>query len=77
MPSAFRKVQEIVLVNYLEDGSTITGAYYAELMREVRLTVYNREEKLLRGMLFDDSAQSISHRTRQIGQQATSLCFRN
>jgi len=43
MPSAFRKVQEIVLVNYLEDGSTITGAYYAELMREVRLTVYNRE----------------------------------
>ena len=42
----------VIMVDYLEDGRTINGAYYAEELRRLRqVIVRKRRGKLIRGVL--------------------------
>jgi len=53
MVTVFWDAEEIVLVDYLEHGSTITGPYYADLIGKVLAALKeNRRGKLRRGVLF-------------------------
>ena len=53
MATVFWDAEGIVLVDYLEHGSTITGPYYADLIGKVRAALKKkRRGKLRRGVLF-------------------------
>ena len=52
----------IVLVDYLEHGSTITGPYYADLIVRVRAVLKEkRRGKLRRGVLFHQDKNAPAH----------------
>jgi len=56
MTNAFCDDDGIVLIDYLEHGSTTTRAYYAELIRKVHSVLRDtRRGQLRRGVLFYQS----------------------
>ena len=53
MATVFWDAEGIVLIDYLEHGSTITGTYYADLIGKCRAALKEkRRGKLRRGVLF-------------------------
>ena len=53
MATVFWDAKVIVLVDYLEHGSSITGPYYADLIGQVRAALKEKiRRKLRRGVLF-------------------------
>ena len=54
MATVFCGIDGIVLTDSLEHGSTVTGTYYADLVRKIRASlVEKRRGKLHRKVLFD------------------------
>ena len=52
MASVFRYAKGIVFIDYLQKGKTITGEYYAKLLRELRQAIKSkRPGKLTKGVL--------------------------
>jgi len=53
MATVFWDAEGIVLIDYLEHGSTITGTYYADLIEKCRAALKEkRRGKLRHGVLF-------------------------
>ena len=53
MATIFWDAEEILLINYLEHGKTITGKYYAELIAKLRQAIKSKRRGMLRrGVLF-------------------------
>ena len=53
MVSVFRDSEGVLLIDYLSKGQTVTGSYYANLLRQLRQKIKeNRREKLSLGLLF-------------------------
>ena len=53
MTFIFWDAEGVLLVHYLDKGHTITGAYYADLLRQLREKIKQiRRGKLTRGVLF-------------------------
>ena len=53
MASVFWDAYGILLIDYLQKGQTITGAYYASLLRQLREKIKTkRRGKLTKGVLF-------------------------
>ena len=52
MASIFWDSQGVIMIDYLEQGRTINGAYYAGVLRRLRLEITRkRRGKLTRGIL--------------------------
>ena len=69
--STFWDNQGVIMVDYLEEGRTINGAYYAEELRRLRQEIVRKgREKLTRGvLLLHDNA---SAHTSQVAMAAGS-----
>ena len=64
MASVFWDREGVLLVDYLEQGKTVTGVYYAELIQKLRAVIREkRRGKLTRGVLFhqDNAPAHTSH----------------
>ena len=57
MASIFWGSQDVIMVDYLEEGRTISGAYYAEVLpRLCQEIVKNRRKLTLGVLLLQDNA---------------------
>ena len=63
--------QDVIMVDYLEEGHRINGTYYAELSRLCQEIVKKRRGKLTRGVLFQDNAPAY---TSQVAMAAANKC---
>ena len=73
MASIFWDSKGIIMVDYLEEGRTTNGAYYAETLRRLRQkTMIERRGKLIRGVLLLQ-ANAPAH-TSQVAMAATIKC---
>ena len=53
MASVFRNAKGIVLIDYLQKSKTISGEYYANLLRQLRNATKSKQfGKLTKGVLF-------------------------
>ena len=73
MASIFWDNQGVIMVDYLEEGRTINGAYYAEELRRLRQEIVRkRRGKLTRGvLLLQDNAPA---HTSQVVMAAATEC---
>ena len=73
MASIFWDNQGVIMVDYLEEGRTINGAYYAEELRRLRQEIVRkRRGKLTRGvLLLQDNAPA---HTSQVAMAAATEC---
>jgi len=60
MATVFWNAEGIVLIDYLEHGSTITGTYYADLIGKVRAALKEKRRKLRRGVLFHQTTHVLT-----------------
>ena len=59
MASIVWDIQGVTMVNYLEEGCTLNGTYYAELRRQHQEFLTKRRRKLTRGdLLLQDNVPS-------------------
>ena len=69
MASILWDAEGVLLVDYLEKGKTITGAYYASLLKQLREKIKQmRRGKLTRGVLFHQDNASVHKSTAAIHQ---------
>lgn len=64
MASVFWDSEGVLMIDYLERGTTVTGVYYAELIRKLRKTIKEkRRGKLAQGVLLhhDNAPAHTSH----------------
>ena len=73
MASIFWDSHCVVMVDYLEEGCTINGAYNAEKLRRLHQEIVKRKEGKLTGgvLLFQDYAPT---HTSQVAMTATTKC---
>lgn len=64
MASVFWDIEGVLMIDYMEQGKTVTGAYYATLINQLRSTIkQKRRGKLSRGILLhhDNAPAHTSH----------------
>ena len=73
MASTFWDIQGVIMIDYLEQGRKINGAYYAGKSRRLRQEIARkRRRKLTRGvLLLQDNAPT---HTSQVGMTAATEC---
>ena len=63
MASVFRDAKGIVFINYLQNGKTINGEYYAKLLKELRQAIKSkRPGKLTKSVLLHQE-NALAHKS--------------
>ncbi|RCN28469.1 hypothetical protein ANCCAN_25787 [Ancylostoma caninum] len=65
--SVFRDAKRILLIDYLQEGKTVTGQYYASLLEKVKVAVEEKRPDMLKKkvLLLNDNATAHSSAVAQ------------
>lgn len=72
MASVFREAKEILLIDYLEKGESITGEYYAVLLEKLKTAIAEKRP----GMIKKRCCSTTAHRCIQAAEKLTELRFK-